>query len=909
MTSSFSSIAKRDINLGLGRTYAYYSLPALEEHGIGRISRLPISLRIVLESLVRNCDEKRVLERQVHALANWQPNAKREEEIPFTVGRIVLNCAAGIPLLGDLTAMRGAVKRMGYPAHIVGPKVPVDMALDHTLTVDYHGTPDALARNMELEIRRNEERFRFVKWAMQAYKGIRLMPPGWGILHQLNLEFLAPGFLEKEGVCYPDTLVGTDSHTCMIAALGVVGWGVGGIEAEAAMLGLPVYFLTPDVIGVRVTGELREGVTATDLVLTVTEMLRRAKVVGKFVEFFGDGVKNLTLPDRATISNMAVEYGATIGYFPVDEQTCRYLRETGRPEERVRAVERFYRAQGCFGAAREGEVDYSGIVELDLSAVTACVAGPKRPQDRIPLSEIKSRFEHVLMQPATSGGYGKANPRSKTSGGRIDHGDVVIAAITSCTNTSNPGVILAAGLVAKKAVERGLRPKPWVKTSLTPGSTVVSKYLEATGLQRYLDQLGFAVAGYSCATCVGASGPIDPGLEKAITDHDVVACAVLSGNRNFEARIHPAVRAAFLASPPLVVAFALAGRIDIDFDEDPIGCGDTGQPVYLRDIWPTRQELDRELATAANPSFYREIYSGDITGKNPLWAAIAQPTGEIYPWESGSTYIKEPPFLDPAFRESVLRDIAGARALAILGDSITTDHISPIGSIKSTSPAGMYLQSRGVAPPDFNNYGARRMNHEIMMRGTFANVRLKNLMVPGVEGGVTVHQPSGDRMTIYDAAVRYASEGVPLIVIAGEEYGTGSARDWAAKGTRLLGVRAVVARSFERIHRSNLVCMGVLPCELPVGVTAATLALCGSEKFDLIGLDDDARPGQVLTLVVHRTDGRADKIPVILRIDTPAEIEYVRHGGIMPYILNKITEGAELPGHAAAAKSRAAARR
>jgi aconitate hydratase len=851
-------------------------------------------LRIVLESLLRNCDEKRVFERQVRALANWRPDAKREEEIPFTVGRIVLNCAAGIPLLGDLTAMRGAVKRMGYPAHIVGPKVPVDMALDHTLTVDYHGTPDALARNMELEIRRNEERFRFVKWAMQAYKGIRLMPPGWGILHQLNLEFLAPGFLEKEGVCYPDTLVGTDSHTCMIAALGVVGWGVGGIEAEAAMLGLPVYFLTPDVVGVHVTGELGEGVTATDLVLTVTEMLRRAKVVGKFVEFFGDGVRNLTLPDRATISNMAVEYGATIGYFPVDEQTCRYLRETGRPEERVRAVERFYRAQGCFGAAREGEVDYSGIVELDLSTVTACVAGPKRPQDRIPLTEIKSRFEHVLKQPAASGGYGKANPRSKTDGGRIDHGDIVIAAITSCTNTSNPGVMLAAGLVAKKAIERGLKPKPWVKTSLTPGSTVVSRYLEATGLQRYLDQLGFNVAGYSCATCVGASGPIDAGLEKMIADHDVVACAVLSGNRNFEARIHPAVRAAFLASPPLVIAFALAGRVDIDFDDDPIGRGDTGQPVYLRDIWPTRQELDRELATAANPSFYREIYSGDIAGKNPLWAAIAQPTGEIYPWESGSTYIKEPPFLDPAFRESVLRDIAGARALAILGDSITTDHISPIGSIKSTSPAGMYLQSRGVAPPDFNNYGARRMNHEVMVRGTFANVRLKNLMVPGVEGGVTVHQPSGDRMTIYDAAMRYASEGVPLIVIAGEEYGTGSARDWAAKGTRLLGVRAVVARSFERIHRSNLVCMGVLPCELPAGVTAATLALCGSEKFDLIGLDDNARPGQALTLIVHRANGRTDKVAVTLRLDTPAEIEYARHGGIMPFLLNEINKSAKM---------------
>ena len=888
MTSSFDTFAKCEIDLGLGRKYAYHSVPALEQHGIGRVSRLPVSLRIVLESLLRNCDGKRVTEHQVRALANWRPNGRREGEVPFTVGRVVLNCAAGIPLLGDLTAIRGAVKRMGYPGEIVGPKVPVDMALDHTLTVDYHGTPDALARNMELEIRRNEERFRFVKWAMQAYKGIRLMPPGWGILHQLNLEFLAPGFLEKDGVCYPDTLVGTDSHTCMIAGLGVVGWGVGGIEAEAAMLGQPVYFLTPDVVGVHVAGKLRQGITATDLVLRVTEMLRQAQVVGKFVEFFGEGVMSLTLPDRATISNMAVEYGATIGYFPVDEQSCKYLLQTGRPEERVRAVEKFYRTQGCFGAARVGEVDYSRVMELDLSTVTASVAGPKRPQDRIPLAEIKSRFESVLAQPLASGGYGKTNPRSRADGGQVGHGDVVIAAITSCTNTSNPGVMLAAGLMAKKAVERGLKAKRWVKTSLTPGSTVVSRYLAATGLQRYLDQLGFTVAGYSCGTCVGASGPIDAGLEKTIMDNDVIACAVLSGNRNFEARIHPAVRAAFLASPPLVVAFALAGRVDVDFDHDPIGHNDAGQPVYLRDIWPTDEDLDHALAIAANPSFYREVYSGDIAKKNPLWAGIAQATGELYPWESNSTYIKEPPFLDAALQESALRDIAGARALAILGDSITTDHISPIGSIKSTSPAGMYLQSHGVTPADFNNYGARRMNHEIMMRGTFANVRLRNLMVPGVEGGVTVHQPSGEQLTIYEAAMRYASESVPLVVIAGEEYGTGSARDWAAKGTRLLGVRAVVAGSFERIHRSNLVGMGVLPCQLPAGTTPATLALDGSEVFDLTGLDDHARPGEAVTLVVHRACGRTDKVSVSLRLDTPAEVDYVRRGGIMPFVLNEI---------------------
>ncbi len=662
MSSPFSAAVRRELDLGLGKRCQHYSVPALEQLGIGRVSRLPVSLRIVLESLLRNCDEKRVFEREVRALAQWQPNASRDTEIPFTVGRIVLNCAAGIPLLGDLTAIRGAVKRMGYSGDIVGPKVPVDMALDHTLTVDYHGTPDALARNMALEIERNEERFRFVKWAMQAYEGIRLMPPGWGILHQLNLEFLAPGVIEKEGMCYPDTLVGTDSHTCMIAGLGVVGWGVGGIEAEAAILGQPVYFLTPDVVGVHVTGKLKPGTTATDLVLYVTEMLRQSKVVGKFVEFFGEGVKNLALPDRATISNMAVEYGATIGYFSVDEQTCKYLLETGRAAEHVSAVEKFYRAQGCFEAARKGGVDYSREVPLDLGAVRASVAGPKRPQDRIPLEEIKRRFESVLTQPLATGGFGKPGPRSKTNGEQVGDGDVVIAAITSCTNTSNPGVMLAAGLVAKKAVERGLQIKPWVKTSPTPGSTVVSKYLDATGLQRYLDQLGFAVAGYSCGTCVGASGPIDPGLEKAIMDNDVVACAVLSGNRNFEARIHPAVRAAFLASPPLVVAFALTGRIDIDFEIEPIGQSPAGEPVFLRDLWPAGDELDRALTAAVNPSFYRETYSGDIARKNPLWAGITQATGELYLWEENSTYITEPPFLDAALQQSALWDIKSARA-------------------------------------------------------------------------------------------------------------------------------------------------------------------------------------------------------------------------------------------------------
>jgi aconitate hydratase len=905
MTSPFSAAFEGEIDLGLGSGHRFFSLPALEENGIGTISRLPVSLRIVLESLLRNCDGRRVSEQQVHDLATWQANGPREGEIPFTVGRIVLNCAAGIPLLGDLTAIRGAVKRLGYPVRGIGPRVPVDMVLDHTLTVDYHGTPDALSRNMELEIRRNAERFSFVKWAMQAYDGIRLFPPGAGILHQVNLEFLAPGVLFKDGTCFPDTLVGTDSHTGMIAGLGVVGWGVGGIEAEAAMLGQPVHFLTPDVVGVNLSGALRSGVTATDLVLRVTEMLRQAKVVGKFVEFFGTGVRNLTLPDRATIANMAPEYGATIGYFPVDEQTCRYLMQTGRSEQHVRAVETYFRAQGCFGAPVPGAIDYSEVLDLDLDSIVPSLAGPKRPQDRVALSDLRETFEHVLMQPASEGGYGadavsRTAPSARAEGvqdlahhepvhRKPEHGDVVIAAITSCTNTSNPGVMVAAGLVAKKAVEHGLKAKPWVKTSLTPGSTVVSRYLEAAGLQTWLDQLGFTVAGYSCGTCVGASGPLEAELEKKIVDDDIVACAVLSGNRNFEARIHPAVRAAYLASPPLVVAFALTGRIGVDLRTEPVGTGANGERVYLEDIWPTVEEMERALAIADMPAFYRDAYGGDIAARNPHWAAIPQAAGEIYPWDASSGYIKEPPFLDLELRQSTLRSIVGARALAILGNSVTTDHISPIGSIKGTSPAGLYLQGLGIAPQDFNNYGARRMNHEVMVRGAFSNVRLRNLMVPGVEGGMTAHQPGGERLSIHDAATRYASEGVPLIVIAGEEYGTGSARDWAAKGTRLLGVRAVVAMSFERIHRSNLVGMGVLPCQFMTGTDATTCRLDGSELFDLVGLNDQVRPGQTLTLVVHRANGEIDEVSVTLRLDTPAEIDYVRQGGILPYVLTELT--------------------
>ena len=907
MQTSLSNACRRDIDLGGGRKGGVFSLPALEAAGAGKLSRLPISLRVVLESLLRNCDGHRVLEEQVRELARWQPNGKRESEIPFVVGRVVLNCAAGIPLLGDLTALRDAMKRRGQAPGRVQPKVPVDMTLDHTLTVDYHGTPDALRRNMQLEIERNHERFSFVKWAVQAYQGIRLIPPGFGILHQINLEYFAPGLLSKDGTYYPDTLVGTDSHTCMIAGLGTVGWGVGGIEAQAAVLGQPVYILTPDVIGVNVTGELQAGVTSTDMVLHVTEMLRKAKVVGKFVEFFGAGIAGLTVPDRATIANMAPEYGATVGFFPVDAQTLDYLRQTGRSAEQIAATGAYYRSQGLFGPARADEIDYSEVLTLDLAAITPNVAGPKRPQDRIALAELKGEFAAILTKPTADGGYGKAGgDASRASAGQAAaraggtpadaaprsaprDGDVVIAAITSCTNTSNPGVMLAAGLLAKKAVERGLTAKPWVKMSLAPGSRVVSEYLVATDLQRYLDELGFMLAGYSCTTCFGASGPLDAGLEQAINDHDVVACAVLSGNRNFEARIHPAVRAAFLASPPLVVAFALAGRVDIDLALEPLGHDQSGQPVYLKDLWPTQDELAGAMRKAANPDYYRKVYGMDFEAANPLWKAIPQSSGESYAWSDASSYIKAPPFLDARYTESGLREFRGARALAILGDSITTDHISPISSIKASSTAGLYLQSLGVAPVDFNNYGARRMNHEVMVRGAFANLRLRNQMVPGVEGGYTAHEPGGGQMTIYDAAMRYGKEGVPLFVIAGEEYGTGSARDWAAKGTRLLGVRVVIAASFERIHRSNLVGMGVLPCQLPHGVTAVSLGLTGSEQFDLLGLDEHAKPRQPVTLVVTRQNGKQERVTLTLRLDTPAELDYVRRGGILPYALAGLT--------------------
>jgi aconitate hydratase len=946
-------------NPGAGRTGQFYSLPQLEKEGIGPVSKLPVSIRIVLESVLRNYDGKKVLEENVRQLANWRATAERTEEIPFVVARVLLQDFTGVPLLVDLAAMRSCVERLGRDPGIIEPLVPVDLVIDHSVQVDFSSTGDAFIKNMEMEFKRNNSRYQFLKWGMQAFDGFQVIPPGIGICHQVNLEYLAKGVLEKEGIFYPDTLVGTDSHTTMINGLGVVGWGVGGIEAEAGMLGQPVYFLTPDVVGVHLTGSLQEGVTATDLVLRVTEMLRQAKVVGKFVEFHGEGAASLHVTDRATIANMAPEYGATMGFFPVDEKTCEYLQATGRTTEQIEAVRTYFTAQGMFGIPRQGECEYSTVLDLNLEEIEPSVAGPKRPQDRIELPDLKEKFTELFTKPVGENGYGKSEEDLQQrfdvrvgmkalrelpvlSGGgeqasetapeqvqdihtsqidtspltelemmnnrptpdrveeilpgeypeRFDdlgHGDVVIAAITSCTNTSNPSVMLAAGLLAKKAVERGLRIDPSVKTSLAPGSRVVTEYLERAGLQKYLNQIGFNLVGYGCTTCIGNSGPLDPRIEEVITKNDLIAASVLSGNRNFEARVHQSVKANFLMSPPLVVAFALAGRVNIDLSKEPIGNDKGGQQVYLRDIWPTLDEVSQFMSHAFDPETYRRLYS-NFTDQNPLWNEIPASTGHVYEWDTQSTYIQEPPYFEKFSMEAGrMCDIRGARPLAIFGDSVTTDHISPAGAIKPTSPAGIYLQLRGVSVEDFNSYGSRRGNHQVMVRGTFANVRIKNLLVPGTEGGVTTLEPVNERMSIYDASVHYQAAGVPLMVFAGQEYGTGSSRDWAAKGTRLLGVRAVIAQSFERIHRSNLIGMGVLPCQFKEGVTAATLKLDGKETFDLLGLENnEVRPRQDVTLVIHRAGGETEEVPVTLRIDTPIEIDYYQHGGILPYVLRQL---------------------
>ena len=888
----------QNFELGNGSTGKFYSLPALEKAGVGPVSKLPVSIRLVLESVLRNCDGKKVSDTNVKELANWQPVQTRTAEIPFVVARIVLQDFTGVPLLVDLAAMRSAVSKLGKNPKIIEPLVPVDLVVDHSVQVDFAGTPDAMARNLDLEFIRNRERYQFLKWGMQAFDTFKVVPPGIGIIHQVNLEYLAKGVLEAGGVYYPDTLVGTDSHTTMINGLGIVGWGVGGIEAEAGMLGQPVYFLTPDVVGVHLTGSIREGVTATDVALTLTQLLRKAKVVGKFVEYFGPGAAALPLVDRATIANMAPEYGATMGFFPIDAECANYLRATGRSEEAVKTYENYYRAQGLWGIPKKGEIAYSVELELDLGTVVPSVAGPKRPQDRIELPKLKQEFTAAFSKPVTENGFGmKAEDLGKiradivTDGkdrATIGHGSVLIASITSCTNTSNPSVMLAAGLLAKKAVERGLTVNSTVKASLAPGSRVVSDYLEKTGLQPYMDQLGFNLVGYGCATCIGNSGPLAAPIEEAVLKNNLVAASVLSGNRNFEARVHQNIKANFLMSPPLVVAFALAGRVDIDLANDPLGTGKDGKPVFLRDLWPSLREVRDLMQSALQPEVFRRLYQ-DFAAQNPKWNEITSSTGNVYEWDRQSTYIQEPPFFQTfSLTPGSIQPISGARALAIFGDSVTTDHISPAGSIKKTSPAGKYLIENGVKFEDFNSYGSRRGNDRVMTRGTFANVRIKNLMLAGQEGGDTLLQPEGQKVSIYDASMAYQKRGTPLVVIAGQEYGTGSSRDWAAKGTNLLGVKAVVAQSFERIHRSNLVGMGVLPLQFKEGTTAATLKLDGSETYDIVGLAADLKPQQDLTLKITRQDGRVDHVPVRCRIDTPIEIDYYQHGGILPFVLRQL---------------------
>jgi len=892
--------ALQEFKPGAGKAGTYYSLAALEKAGLGKVSRLPVSIRIVLESVLRNCDGKKVTEAHVRQLAGWKPNAPRTDEIPFVLARIVLQDFTGVPLLADLAAMRNVASRMGKNPKLIEPLVPVDLVVDHSVQIDHYGTKNALDLNTRLEFERNQERYTFLKWGMQAFDTFKVVPPGIGIVHQVNLEYLARGVHHTpDAVYYPDTLVGTDSHTTMINGIGVVGWGVGGIEAEAGMLGQPMYFLTPDVVGVHLKGALRGGVTATDLVLTVTELLRKTKVVGKFVEFFGEGVENLAVPDRATIGNMAPEYGATIGFFPVDDRTIAYLEGTGRTKEEIDAFKAYFKAQGLYGVPKKGAIDYSQVVELDLGTVAPSLAGPKRPQDRIEIGNVKGKFEELFSKSVADGGYGKApaalRTRFPTGKGdiRIGSGDVLIAAITSCTNTSNPGVLLAAGLLAKKAVERGLASKKHVKTSLAPGSRVVTEYLTKAGLLPYLEQLGFAVAAYGCTTCIGNAGPLDPTIDEAVTKNDLVCAAVLSGNRNFEARIHPNIRANFLASPPLVVAYAITGTLLVDLMTEPLGKGKKGEDVWIGDLWPTGQEIYDCMKFAMDPKTFRSLY-GNVAEANPMWKSVVAATGQVYNWPT-STYIAEPPFFKGfTMQPGRTGDIRGARVLGIFGDSITTDHISPAGSIKPTSPAGIYLLEHDVGVPDFNSYGARRGNHEVMMRGTFANVRIRNLMVPPksdgarIEGGVTVMQPSGEQLPIYDAAMKYTAAGTPLVVFGGEEYGTGSSRDWAAKGTQLLGVKAVVARSFERIHRSNLVGMGVAPLQFKGGDTVQSLGIKGDEEFDVVGLAGDLRPQQDVTLVIRRKDGSRQEVKVLLRIDTPIEVDYYRHGGIMPYVLRDL---------------------
>ena len=880
--------------------YSIYRLDRLEKDGLTRLDRLPFSIRIMLESLLRQCNEKEITRQDVINLAGWTAKAAERPVLPYRPARVIMQDLTGVPAVVDLAAMRSAVARLGGNPKKINPLVPVDLVIDHSVQVDFFATSDALLRNADLEFQRNQERYEFLRWGQKAFDNFRLVPPATGIVHQVNLEYLADVVMAKDDagnrVAFPDTLVGTDSHTTMINGLGVVGWGVGGIEAEAAMLGKPIDMLTPDVVGFRLYGQLAEGVTATDLVLTVTQMLRKKGVVDKFVEFYGPGLDSMSLTDRATIANMAPEYGATIGFFPVDAETLRYLHLTGRPAQVIERVERYTKEQGLFRVTSTPDPEFSDFMELDLASVQPSLAGPKRPQDLVPLKEMKHAFETTLTAPIKDRGYelqpNKVSQKAMmgTNGGSVEmgHGAVVIAAITSCTNTSNPSVMIGAGLLAKKAVQRGLKVKPYVKTSLAPGSRVVTEYLERAGLLEPLEELGFNVVGYGCTTCIGNSGPLPGEVVKAITSADLVAAAVLSGNRNFEGRVHPYVRANFLASPPLVVAFALAGTVEIDLLDEPLGIDAQGQQVYLRDIWPTTQEIQDTIAETVLPEMFATKYADVFTGTQ-AWQDIRADQSELFEWDPSSTYIQEPPFFLNLTREpGHIQEIHGARALVVLGDSITTDHISPAGAIPANSPAGKYLMEHNVTVRDFNSYGARRGNDRVMTRGTFGNIRLKNRMLPGVEGGVTLHLPDGIQMSIYDAAMKYREEGVPLVVLAGKEYGAGSSRDWAAKGTLLLGARAVIAESYERIHRSNLLGMGVLPLQFMPGENVDILRLTGHEVFDIEGLSDAISPQSEVLVRAAREDGVQIEFKAIARLNTPVEVEYYRNGGILHTVLRSM---------------------
>lgn len=927
----------------------HYSLPTFEKNAQVPIKRLPVCLRILLESLLRNSDGKSITEADILRLACWNPKVKESREVPFIVSRVLLQDFTGVPLLVDLASMRDAVAAQGFDPKMIEPKVPVDLIIDHSVQVDYARTEESYAHNLQLEFERNKERYSFLKWGQESFKTFKVVPPGIGICHQVNLEHIACLVAERKiskgTLLFSDTLVGTDSHTTMINGLGVMGWGVGGIEAEASMLGQPLFIEMPEVIGFHLSGALKPGVTATDLTLYITEILRREKVVGKFVEFFGEGTASLSIADRATIGNMAPEYGATMGFFPSDEKTIDYLRMTGRSEEKIAKVQKYLEAQGLFGVPRKGEIDYTRTLELDLAAVTPSVAGPKRPQDRIALIDVKERFRSLLTTPVVDGGYGKTPKEAKQKvgfhsegvftpdqhhlmGGTslwdpedgwiqwsesemitnrpyneatedvgypvglacdavLAHGSVVIAAITSCTNTSNPSVMLAAGLLAKKAVEKGLTVNPIIKTSLAPGSRVVTDYLERAGLQSYLDKLGFNLVAYGCTTCIGNSGPLDETLEEAIRKNDLISASVLSGNRNFEARIHSTVKANFLMSPPLVIAYAIAGRVDIDLEKEPLAHNSEGHPIFLRDIWPSNKEIEETIKASLDPAMFRKRYA-NVLEDNPLWGTIQTSTGVNYKWEDKSTYIQDPPYFKGFSLQLPPRpSLEKMRALALFGDSITTDHISPAGSIRPESPAGKYLIEQGVTKEDFNSYGSRRGNDRIMTRGTFANVRIRNVMADGKEGGYTKLQPEGTVTTIFEACEKYKEQNVPLIVFAGKDYGMGSSRDWAAKGSALLGVKAVVARSFERIHRSNLIGMGVLPLQFQEGDSWETLGIKGDELFTLKGINGSLKTRQEATLAITK-DGKTREVTLLVRLDTPIEIDYYLHGGILPFVLRQI---------------------